>query len=130
MVCLVVILLGEELDEGAQGKALFGGVEGFPQQTDAGIDEEYAEQEQQRKPEARPQIQFMLAAHASHPQFVADALHQDVDASDFELCARLTALTGVPTPEAISELPTLPVRHQRTCTPEDMFKELMKEMNF
>ncbi|MBQ2954946.1 MAG: threonine synthase [Clostridia bacterium] len=78
----------------------------------------------------RPCVVASTASPYKFGRAVADALHQNTDADDFELCARLTKLTGVKTPEAISELPSLPVRHKRDCAPEDMFAELMLEMNF
>jgi len=78
----------------------------------------------------RPCVVASTASPFKFGRAVASALEMNTDASDFELCARLTGMTGVPTPEAISELPTLPVRHKRDCAPEDMFDELMKEMNF
>ncbi len=78
----------------------------------------------------RPCVIASTASPFKFGRSVAAALDMDVAASDFELCARLTEKTGVPTPTAISELPTLPVRHKRDCAPEEMFAELMKEMNF
>jgi len=78
----------------------------------------------------RPCVVASTASPFKFGRSVAAALDMDVNADDFELCARLTEKTGVPTPEAISELPTLPVRHKRDCAPENMFDELMKEMNF
>jgi len=78
----------------------------------------------------RPCVIASTASPFKFGRAVAAALDMAVKGSDFELCARLTEKTGVPTPEAISELPTLPVRHKRDCAPEEMFDELMKEMNF
>jgi len=78
----------------------------------------------------RPCVVASTASPFKFGRAVASALEMETNGSDFELCARLTEKTGVPTPEAISELPTLPVRHKRDCMPEDMFAELMKEMNF
>lgn len=75
----------------------------------------------------------VVASTASPFKFgraVASALGISDDADDFTLCERLSGLTGVPAPTAISELPTLPVRHRRECDPEDMFQELMSEMHF
>ena len=78
----------------------------------------------------RPCVVASTASPFKFGRAVADALRMDIDADDFTLCARLTEKTGVATPAAISELPNLPVRHKRTCAPEDMFSELMREMNF
>ncbi len=80
--------------------------------------------------DVRPCVVASTASPFKFGRAVAAALHQATDASDFELCARLTEMTGVKTPEAISELPFLPVRHKRDCMPEDMFDELLRELNF
>ena len=78
----------------------------------------------------RPCVVASTASPFKFGRSVAAALEMNLDADDFELCRQLTEKTGVPTPEAISELPTLPVRHKRDCAPENMFEELLKEMNF
>ena len=78
----------------------------------------------------RPCVVASTASPFKFGRAVASALEMQTDASDFELCARLTEKTGVKTPQAISELPTLPVRHKRDCAPEDMFSELLKEIRF
>ena len=78
----------------------------------------------------RPCVVASTASPFKFGRAVASALGMETDGSDFELCARLTEKTSVPTPEAIAELPTLPVRHKRDCAPENMFEELIKEMNF
>ena len=78
----------------------------------------------------RPCVVASTASPFKFGRAVAAALGMATDASDFELCERLTEKTGVKIPAAISELPTLPVRHKRDCAPENMFEELMKEMNF
>ncbi len=57
-----------------------------------------------------------------------NGINQD-EADDFELCARLTELTGVPTPKAIEELPKLPVRHRRECMPGNMLEAILEEID-
>lgn len=59
---------------------------------------------------------------------VSKALGMDVDADDFELCARLSEKTGWKVPESIAELPTLPVRHKTVCEPMDMLATVMGEV--
>lgn len=59
---------------------------------------------------------------------VSAALHMPVDADDFTLCARLADKTGLHVPASIAELPTLPVRHNTVCAPEDMLKTLMAKL--
>lgn len=80
--------------------------------------------------DSRPCVVASTASPFKFGRAVAGALHMDVNADDFELCARLSRMTGVPVPKAIEELPTLPVRHRRRCAPKDMFGELMREMSF
>ena len=59
---------------------------------------------------------------------VSAALSMPVDADDFTLCARLADKTGLNVPSSIAELPTLPVRHNTVCAPEDMLKTLMAKL--
>lgn len=78
----------------------------------------------------RPCVVASTASPFKFGRSVAAALHMDLDADDFELCMRLSEKTGVPVPKAIVELPTLPIRHKRECAPNDMFDELLKELDF
>jgi len=83
--------------------------------------------------ESRDERPCVVASTASPFKFgraAAQALGMETDADDFELCERLSKKCAVPVPEAISELPGLPVRHKRECAPADMFETLMKELNF
>lgn len=59
---------------------------------------------------------------------VSAALGMPTDADDFALCASLSEKTGWAVPKAISELPTLPVRHKTVCAPKDMLKTLMETL--
>lgn len=59
---------------------------------------------------------------------VTAALGMPTDGDDFALCAALARATGWTVPQAISELPTLPVRHKTVCAPQDMLKTLMETL--
>ncbi len=78
----------------------------------------------------RPCVVASTASPFKFARAVAQAIGISTQADDFELCKQLTALTGVPTPEAIKELPLLPIRHRRECAPADMFDAIMQELNF
>ena len=76
----------------------------------------------------RPCVVASTASPFKFGRAVSAALGMPTDADDFTLCARLSEKTGWAVPQAISELPTLPVRHRAVCAPEDMLTALMKEI--
>jgi threonine synthase len=80
--------------------------------------------------DARPCVVASTASPFKFGRAVAQALGMSTDADDFKLCARLSEASGVPVPQAIAELPELPVRHTGECDPAQMFDALMKEMDF
>ena len=59
---------------------------------------------------------------------VSAALNLSVDADDFTLCGRLADVTGWTVPQAIAELPGLPVRHTAECAPEGMLDALLQNI--
>ena len=44
---------------------------------------------------------------------------------DFACCRALCARTGVPEPEQIAKLPSLPVRHKAVCGKADMAQAVL-----
>jgi threonine synthase len=80
----------------------------------------------------RPCVVASTASPFKFGRAVAQAVgisDADDKADDFELCSRLSSVSGVSVPEAIEELPRLPVRHKRECAPADMFEAILRELN-
>ena len=76
--------------------------------------------------DTRPCVVASTASPFKFGRAVSAALGLITDADDFTLCARLSEMTGWAVPQAIAELPHLPVRHKAVCAPEDMLAALMR----
>jgi len=76
----------------------------------------------------RPCVVASTASPFKFGRAVSAALGLPTDADDFTLCRRLSDATGWAVPQAIAELPALPVRHRAVCAPEDMLTALMREI--
>jgi len=74
----------------------------------------------------RPCVVTATASPFKFGRAVAAALLPGAEGDDFALCRALGDLTGLPVPEPIASLPSLPVRHTAVCAPERMLDALME----
>lgn len=67
-----------------------------------------------------PTVVLSTASPYKFPAAVLSALGETVDADEFAVMRRLNEVTGVPIPKALTELPTLPVRHTDVIERDEM----------
>ncbi len=74
----------------------------------------------------RPMLVSSTASPYKFGRTVLDALSGGaVGLDDFDCCKKLSALSGVPVPSAIADLPGKKVRHQAVCDVDDMWAALL-----
>ena len=68
---------------------------------------------------------YKFGASVLRAAFGRDA---EADGDDFACCRALEARTGLPMPEAIRVLPSLPVRHRAVCDPDGMDAAVLRAL--
>jgi len=76
----------------------------------------------------RPCVITATASPFKFGRAVAAALLPDAEGDDFALCRALSEYTGIPVPDSIASLPSLPVRHTAVCAPDEMLDALLGEL--
>lgn len=80
------------------------------------------EQYRAQTQDSTPTVVVSTASPYKFPGDVLAALGEDAPGDEFACASRLEALSGLPMPAALKELPTLPVLHKSVCDIADMGK--------